>query len=141
MILRAQQHAPKSGAAVGHAEHDSLLVQRERASWEALKARDTTAFARLMGGDVIDVDVSGVKRTSPASVARYVLGCQTTGYAMSDVQIRHTNAVAVVTYKAAVDAMCWGQKAPSPLFVMTVYEQRGDAWAAIAHSETPATRW
>jgi hypothetical protein len=122
-------------------EQDSLLVQRERAQWDALKARDTTAFARLMGGDLVDIDVSGIKRTSPASTARYVLGCQTASYALSDVRIARVSGSAVVTYKATVEATCWGQKAPSPLYVMTVYNQRGDAWVPVAHSETPAAHW
>ena len=120
---------------------DSLLVQRERAQWEALKAQDTTAFGRLMGGDLVDVDVSGIKHTTPASTARYVLGCKTTSYALSDLRVAHYGATAVVSYKATVESTCWGQKAPSPLYVMTVYEHRGDSWSPVAHSETPAARW
>src|SRR5947208_1124597 len=86
--LYAQQpQTPTNDAArVGQ---DSMLAQRERAQWEALKTRDTTAFARLMGGAVVDVDLSGVKRTSPASTARYVLGCQTASYALSDFRVVH----------------------------------------------------
>jgi hypothetical protein len=130
--LHAQQNAGAS---------DSLLVQRERAQWEALKARDTSSFARLMGGNVVDVDVSGVRATSPASTSQYVRGCKTTSFALTDVRVAHYASTAVVTYKATVEATCWGQKAPSPLYVLTVYEQHADAWQPVAHSETPAAHW
>lgn len=139
-VVAAQRVGPRPKLEVANPAQDSLLIQSERAQWDALKARDTTAFAHLMGGDVIDVDVSGVKRTSPASTARYVLGCQTASYGLNDIRVAHSGGTAIVTYTATVDAQCWGQKAPSPLYVMTVYTQRGDAWLPIAHSETPAAR-
>jgi uncharacterized protein DUF4440 len=139
--LTAQQMAPAPALDAAHAAQDSLLVQRERAQWEALKMRDTTTFARLMGGDVVDIDLSGVKRTSAASTARYVVGCQTVSYALNDFRVTYVGGTASVTYKATVDATCWGQKAPSPLYVLTVYAQHGDAWLPVAHSETPAANW
>lgn len=120
---------------------DSSLIGRERSQWEALKQQDTTAFGRLMGGGVVDVDLSGAKRTSPSSVARYVTSCPTAGYELADFRVAHFSATSVVTYKATVDQTCWGQKAPSPLYVMTVYEQQQGAWVPVAHSETPAAHW
>jgi len=139
-ILCAQQTNRPATVDAARAAQDSLLVKRERAQWEALKGRDTTAFARLMGGGLVDIDLSGIKQTSPASTARYVQGCQTTSYALSDLRIAHFDAMAILSYKATVDATCWGQKAPSPLYVMTVYNQHADKWLPVAHSETPAQR-
>ena len=140
-ILCAQQTDQLPTVDAARAAQDSLLTQRERAQWEALKGRDTTTFARLMGGGLVDIDLSGIKQTSPASTARYVQGCQTTSYGLSELRIAHFGGTAIVTYKATVDATCWGQKAPSPLYVMTVYNQRGDTWLPVAHSETPAAHW
>ena len=140
-ILCAQQTDRPPTVDAARAAQDSLLTQRERAQWEALKGRDTTTFARLMGGGIVDIDLSGIKQTSPASTARYVLGCQTTSYGLSELRIAHFGGTAIVTYKATVEAICWGQKAPSPLYVMTVYNQRGDTWLPVAHSETPAAHW
>lgn len=120
---------------------DSLLVGRERAQWEALKVRDTTAFARLLGPSLIDVDVTGVKRPTAATAARYVLGCQTASYGLSDIRVVHNGSTAVVTSKVTVDQTCWGQRAPSPLYVMTVYTRHPDGWEMIAHSETPAAHY
>jgi hypothetical protein len=140
-VVCAQQMNGPAAVDAARAAQDSLLTQRERAQWEALKGRDTTTFARLMGGDLVDIDLSGIKQTSPASTARYVLGCQTKSYALSDLRLAHFDGTTIVTYKATVDATCWGQKAPSPLYVMTVYNQRSGAWLPVAHSETPAAHW
>jgi hypothetical protein len=138
VAVRAQ--VIRAAGADTHAQ-DSALVSRERAMWEALKTRDTTAFARLMGGDVVDVDVSGIKRTTPATTARYVLGCQTISYMLSEPRVVHTVMTATITYTATVEATCWGQKAPSPLYVMTVYMHQADGWLPVAHSETPVAHW
>jgi uncharacterized protein DUF4440 len=138
--LAPMRAAAQSAAAAVNAD-DSLLVDRERAAWEALRLRDTTAFGRLMGGDVVDVDVSGAKRTTVRSTARYVMGCQTTSYKLADVHVVHFAATVVVSYSATVEQTCWGQKAPSPIYVMTVYERRAQGWAPVAHSETPAAHW
>jgi ketosteroid isomerase-like protein len=127
-----------SALSAQQAPDDSVLVGRERAQWEALKARDTTAFARLLGPNLIDIDVTGVRRPTPATAARYVLGCQTATYALSDVHVLHDGSTAIVTSKVTLDQMCWGQRAPSPLFVMTVYTRHADGWEMLAHSETPA---
>lgn len=139
-ISSAQTDRPSTADATRRVQ-DSLLTQRERDQWEALKTRDTSTFARLMGGGLVDVDASGIKRTSAASTARYVMGCKVSSYDLSDVRIAHFGGTAVITYKSAVDATCWGQKAPSPLYVMTVYDQHGEAWRPVAHSETPAAHW
>jgi hypothetical protein len=118
---------------------DSTLVARERAQWEALKTRDTVTFARLMGAGVVDVDQSGIRVTTPASTARYVIGCQTSDYHLSDFRVVRHDSVALVTYKAAVTQTCWGQRAPSSLNVLTVYVRRRGDWVVIAHSETATT--
>lgn len=120
---------------------DSMLINRERSAWSALKSRDSTEFGQLMGAGVVDVDVSGARRTTPASTARYVLGCQTAEYKLTDVHLVHAVVTVIVSYTATVEQTCWGQKGPSPVYVMTVYERRPQGWAPVAHSETPAAKW
>jgi hypothetical protein len=119
---------------------DSVIVANERAMWNALKARDTTAFAKAIGG-VVDVDLYGARNASPSSVSRYVLMCQTTNVGLSMFHIAHTVLTATVTYTAAVEQTCNGVKAPSPVYVLTVYEHRGADWVPVAHSETAAAKW
>jgi hypothetical protein len=140
-LLALALAAATSALSAQRATDDSLLVANERAIWEALKNRDTTAFGLLMGEGVVDVDVSGSRRTSLATMARYVLGCQTATYSLGDLRVVHEGVTAIVTSKVAVDQICWGQKAPSPVFVMTVYLRRADVWVPIAHSETPTARY
>jgi hypothetical protein len=120
---------------------DSLVVAHERAQWDALKAGNAAEFGRLMDHDVVDVDASGSRRTSPGSTAAFVSGCKTASYAFADVRVARHDATVIVTYKATVDQLCFGQKAPSPLYVMTVYERRAGEWVPVAHSETPVAHW
>lgn len=120
---------------------DSVLIRRERAAWDALELQDTASFSRAMGGRLIDADASGIRQTTPASVAQYVLGCRTASYSLTDFKVTDYASVAVVGYKATVDQTCWGRKAPPALYVMSVYERHEKEWALVAHSETPAARW
>jgi hypothetical protein len=120
---------------------DSLVVAHERAQWDALKAGNAPEFGRLMDHDVVDVDASGIRRTSPGSTAAFVGGCKTASYALADVRVARHDATVIVTYRATVDQICFGQKAPSPLYIMTVYERRAGEWVPIAHSETPVAHW
>ena len=132
--LHSRRHSSeRTGAA-----DDSLLVQRERSQWEALERVDTLAYASTIGPELVDVDVSGVRRPTRATAAQYVLGCRTTNFAMADARVVSSRATAVVTSKVTVDQTCWGQRAPSPLYVMTVYARTSHGWQPIAHSETPA---
>jgi uncharacterized protein DUF4440 len=127
----AQRAAPQEN-------EDSLLVHRERAQWTALEARDTAAFARLMGGGVVDVDMSGARRTTPGNIAHFVANCHTTGVALDGIHVVRRAATAIVSYRTTLTQTCWGQRGPSPLYVMTVYEHSGGDWIPVAHSETPA---
>ena len=143
-LLMIVAHSPSVAAqatAVSVAAPDSLVIARERALWRALQAQDTVAFAQAMGSGVVDADVSGVRRTTAASTAQYVKQCRITTYTLSGFGVVQDSRTAVVTYKADVDETCWGQKAPSPLYVMSVYEKRATGWTPIAHSETPAAHW
>jgi len=101
---------------------------------------DTSGFQRAMN-DLVDVDPSGVRRTTRASVAKCVTQCTLASHTLTDFQVKRDSLVAVVTYKAVVDQTCWGQKALSPVNVMTVYESRASGWVPVAHSETAAAHW
>ena len=113
---------PRSASAQASAPSsvDTLLVRRERATWKALHEQDTVAFAQGMGEGVVDADVSGVRRTTAASTAQFVKQCRVTMYALSGFRVFQDSLTAVVTYKADLEETCWGQKAPSPLYVMSV---------------------
>jgi len=117
-----------------YASTDGLLVTRERAYWYALQRQDAK---NVWPAGLVDVDVSGIHRTTPASLNQYVMACKTASYALTDFIVAHYASTAVVTYKATVDQACYGQKAPDHVNVMTVYENANASWTPIAHSETP----
>jgi hypothetical protein len=137
-LAMAPSDATPGQRAAAQENEDSLLVRRERAQWTALQARDTAAVARLMGGGVVDVDVSGAHRTTPGSIARFVQNCQTSDVALDGIHVVHRASTAIVAYRATLTQTCWGQRAPSPLYVMTVYERGAGEWIPVAHSETPS---
>ena len=133
--------ASKSPTAAILSHEDSSFVVREEAMWTALQQHDTAGFARAAGISAIDVDVSGTRRVSAASTTQYVERCQVASSALQNFRVVRDSVAVVVTYTATVDETCWGQKAPSPLYVLSVYERDHGGWRLLAHSETPAAHW
>lgn len=93
-------------------QDDSTLIAEERVMCKALQERDALAFQRAMRS-VIDVDVSGIRRTTPASLTQYVTQFTLGSHSQIDFHVTHDALVAVLTCKAVVNQTCWGQKAPS----------------------------
>lgn len=133
--------ATKSATAATLSHEDSAFVGREEAMWTALQQHDTAGFARAVGIGAIDVDVSGARRVTSASTTQYVARCQVASSALQNFRVVRDSVAVVVTYTATVDETCWGQKAPSPLYVLSVYERDHSEWRLLAHSETPAAHW
>jgi len=131
--------SPPTPATLSH--EDSVFVVREEAMWTALQQHDTAGFARAAGIGGIDVDVSGARRVSSASTTQYVEHCQVASSALRDFRVVRDAVAVVVTYTVTVDETCWGQKTPSPLYVLSVYERDHSGWRLLAHSETPAAHW
>lgn len=140
LVSAAGQIQAQTPAVGATAADSATFMGREVQYWSALKARDTTAIARLIDAGAVDVDVSGMRRVSPASIGRFMAGCQTQAFSISNARVVETQVTATFAYKADVEQTCWGQRAPSPIYIMIVYERRGSGWAEVARSETPAAR-
>jgi hypothetical protein len=127
------QCAQSPGEASGtFASIDAALVARERAYWDALQRQDASG---VWPAGLIDVDISGIHRTTAASISQFVMACKTASVALTGFSVAHYSMTAVVTYKATVDQTCYGQKAPDRISVMTVYENANASWVPVAHSE------
>lgn len=133
--------ASRSSPAARLSHEDSGFVVLEHAMWSALRKHDTASFVRASGLGAVDVDVSGARRVTPASTAQYVARCQVASSVLENFQVVRDSMTVVVTYTATVDETCWGQKAPSPVYVLSVYERADKGWRLLAHSETPAVHW
>ena len=114
------------------------VVAQERAVLDAFIKNDTAAFSRALGSDFVYVDVRGPVRWVRAN-SGVIMDCKTTQLSMDNPQTsRVGNDLVVLTYTSSGDETCGGQKTPSPVHSMSVWQMRGGRWVAVAHSETPA---
>jgi len=130
-VWGAQSATP---AADAYASADAALIARERTYWDALQRQDAK---NVWPAGLVDVDVSGIHRTTPGSLNQYVMACKTASYALTGFAVAHYATTAVLTYNATVDQTCYGQRAPEHIHVLTVYESANASWTAVAHAETP----
>lgn len=106
---------------------------------DALVGPDTAAFNRALGSDFVYVDVRGATRWELAKTTAMLMDCKTGPLSIDNpVTTRVGTDLVVLTYDSAGDQTCGGQKAPSPVHSMSVWQMRGGRWVAVAHSETPA---
>jgi ketosteroid isomerase-like protein len=128
----------KAAAARTAASPDSVVVAQERSLFDALQKNDINAFNKALGADFVYVDPTGVNMWQLANSAEMLKGCTTGQITIDSVRTRPVgNDLMIVTYKATGDQTCNGQKAPSPVYSMSVWQKRGGRWVAVAHSETP----
>ena len=115
------------------------VVAQERAVLDAVVKNDTAAFNRSLGGDFVYVDVRGPVRWELAKTTAMLMDCKTTSLSMDNPQTTRVGKdLVVLTYTSAGDQTCGGQKAPSPVYSMSVWQMRGGHWVGVAHSEVPA---
>jgi hypothetical protein len=128
----------KTAAPSTAASPDSVVVAQERSIFDALQKNDFDAFNKALGADFTYVDAMGVTMWQLANSAEMLKGCTITQIAMDSVKTRRVGSdLMVLTYKVSGDQTCNGQKAPSPVYSMSVWQKRGGRWVAVAHSETP----
>ena len=114
------------------------VVAQERAVLDAVIKSDTAAFNRALGSDFVYVDVRGPVRWVSAN-SGVIMECKTTQLSMDNPQTTRVGKdLVVLTYMSSGDQVCGGQKAPSPVHSMSVWQMRGGRWVGVAHSETPA---
>jgi hypothetical protein len=118
---------------------DSTIVAQERAVLDAVAKPDTAAFNRALGSDFVYVDARGPVRWDRAKTSATIMECQPGQLSIDNPQTtRVGNDLVVLTYTQRSDQTCGGQKMPSPVNSMSVWQNRGGHWVAVAHSETPA---
>ena len=115
------------------------VVAQERAVLDAFIKNDTAAFNRALGSDFVYLDARGPVRWELAKSASMIMDCKTTQLSIDNPQTTRVGKdLVVLTYDSSGDQTCGGQKAPSPVHSMSVWQMRGARWVAVAHSETPA---
>jgi hypothetical protein len=111
---------------------------REQQAWDALKAADWAAFNQVVNGTFTYIDPNGISAWTPAMTDQ-MKGCTLASFATEDVHTQQpATGVVILSYKATLDQTCNGVKAPSPIYVLSVWHRKGASWALVAHSETSA---
>jgi len=127
----------QAGTARSQAERQ--VIAAERAVWEALKKGDWPPFDRITAGQ-LGFGPDGISTTKGGNLKQYD-GLVTTSYSLDSIQTRLlTPDVVIVAYKATYDQTQNGQKAPSPVYMMSVWQRKGGKWVTVAHSEAIPTK-
>jgi hypothetical protein len=131
---KAAAPAPKMSAAEKH------VVAAERRLWDLLVKKDWTTFGSIVDG-MTYIDMNGVTpRMKTSDMLESLNGIETKSYDLSDVRTRTVSpSVIILTYKAAIDQTSNGQRVPSPIYMMSVWQKKGAKWVPVAHQETNAT--
>jgi hypothetical protein len=118
----------------------TTLSTIEQTLWKGWQAHDPAPFQKHLLDNVVNIDEGGLT----VGKAAYLTGlkdhpCDVKSFSMSDWAAREVAAgVAILTYKAAQDATCDGQKRPASVLVSSVYVQKNGTWMSAAYHESPA---
>jgi hypothetical protein len=131
LVLAKPAKAGKSTA------NESTITDLEKSAWEAYKNKQADAFKALMSQDYYGVYAEGVKNLDAelADMAKSDLR----EYSFADVKVVFPHPkVAVMTYKATVQASADGKDVSGTYNCGSVWVERGKRWVGVLHSESKA---
>jgi hypothetical protein len=126
-----QTKAGKSGPT------EAAITDVEKSAWEAYKNKQADAFKALMSKDYYGVYAEGIKTldTEVADMAKSDLR----DYSFSDVKVVFPRPnLAVVTYKAKVQASAEGKDVSGTYNSASVWLRKGKDWVGVLHTESKA---
>lgn len=119
------------------APNESTITDLEKSAWEAYKNKQADAFKALMSKDYYGVYAEGVK-TLDAEVAD-MAKTNLDDYSFSDVKVVFPHPkVAVLTYKAKVQASLGGNDMSGTYNCGSIWVQQGGKWVGAFHTESKA---
>lgn len=113
------------------------VEQFERLIWQEIKAGNLPEVEKRLASTFVVVSPSGVRDRAAEMdlLRRFALK----EYSLGELEVRPNGNDMVVTYTLTLDGTLDGQPVPSgPWRVMTVWQQVGTNWTAIAQSYAPA---
>ena len=117
--------------------NESTITDLEKSAWEAYKNKQADAFKALMSKDYYGVYAEGIKNLDAevADMAKSDLR----EYSFADVKVVFPHPkVAVVMYKATVQATADGKDVSGTYNSGSVWVQKGNKWVGAFHSESKA---
>ncbi len=117
---------------------ETYIIALERQGWEAWKNKDTAFFQTSLTDDALSVNAFGI--FEKAEILEYYGSCEVKSYSLDDFKFRMLDEnSALITFTAAQDAVCGGEKNPSSVRATSVYVKRGGKWLNTFYTETGAS--
>ncbi len=119
------------------AANESTISDLEKSAWEAYKNKQVDAFKALMSKDYYGVYAEGVK-TLEGEVTGMAKS-DLRDYSFSDIKVVFPHPkMAVMTYKAKVQATADGKDVSGTYNSGSVWVQQGGKWVGAFHTESKA---
>src|SRR5438876_4103416 len=119
------------------AANQSAITDLEKSAWEAYKNKQTDAFKALMSKDYYGVYAEGVKSLDAEVADMSKTDLREYSFADMKVVFPHPK-VAVLTYKATVQATSDGKDISGTYNSGSVWIQHGGKWVGACHAEAKA---
>jgi hypothetical protein len=126
-------------AASAQTTMETTLMAMEKQAWDAFGKGDGKFFETFLTDDAILGSDYGF--VSKAQSVKDISGkpCELKSYSFSNFKVMMLDKnTAIITYEAAQDATCGGQKAPNKVYASSVYVKRKGKWQGAYHQETAA---
>ena len=118
---------------------ETALVANEQKINDAVMKGDAAAFKSLTATEGMGGDANGFMSTTDFAKTIKPGMAKVTDMKLSGFKVLWINDTsAVLTYTWSGKGTFMDQPVPSPVYVSTVYVNRGDKWLALYHQETPA---
>lgn len=117
------------------------LTDLEKQSWEAWKNRDGKFFQAFLSDDHVEVGFQGLSDKS--QVVSFVASpiCRIKSYSVDSFELTEFGPdTALLTYRAEQNTTCNGKPVPSPVWVSSLYVQRGGRWLNALFQQSQAGR-
>jgi len=119
------------------AASESKITDLEKSAWEAYKNKQADAFKALMSKDYSGVYAEGVKTLDGEIDA--MAKSDLRDYSFSDVKVVFPHPkVAVITYKATVQASADGKDISGTYNSGSTWVQKDKKWVGVLHTESKA---
>jgi hypothetical protein len=116
------------------ATKDAVIIDSEKAAWEAYKNKQADAFKKYLATDYCGVYADGMKEVDKevANMEKSELR----DYSLADMKVVFPSAdVAVTTYKATLQGSSGGQDTSGTYNVASVWIKKGGKWLVIFHTD------
>lgn len=128
-------NAAKPAAAAPSKE---ALLALDKQAYEAWMKKDGKFFEGFLADNFVILAANG-RRNKAGEIKEITESkCDINSISFSDDQMTSLGAdVVLMTFKAAIDGTCDGQKVPAAEWAATIFVRNGDKWMAAFHAGTP----